>query len=183
MRQVHGATVIDLDDHIDDLAAVNGSPADAMITRTIGIAVSVTIADCAPVILWGDNGVLAAAHAGWKGVCDGVIDSTVAAMRRTGADAVRAVIGPCIAPAAYEFGPEDLDLVAGRLGPEVRGTTATGAPALDLHAAVRSALHRCGADLHATIGGDTAAEAERYFSHRARREPERQVGVAWLEAP
>jgi YfiH family protein len=183
MRQVHGTTVVDLDADVDDLEEVNGSPADAMITRSTGIAVSVTIADCAPVILWGSNGVLAAVHAGWKGVSGGLIDATVAAMQRAGAGDIRAVIGPCIAPATYEFGAADLDLVADRLGPDVRASTTTGAPALDLRAAVGSALRRSGADLHATVGGDTAAEPERYFSHRARGETERQVGVAWLEAP
>ncbi len=181
MRQVHGATVVDLDAHVDDLAGVNGSSADAMITRSTEIAVSITIADCAPVILWGNNGVLAAAHAGWKGVCAGLIEATVAAMQRAGSDDIRAVIGPCIAPAAYEFGAADLALIADRLGQDVRASTTTGAPALDLRAAVGSALRRSGADLHANVGGDTAAEAERYFSHRARHETERQVGVAWLE--
>lgn len=86
--------------------------ADAMVTATPGLALSILTADCQP-ILFADTqaGVIGAAHAGWKGALYGVIDNTVAAMQALGANPanIRAAIGPCISQAAYEVGPEFLD--------------------------------------------------------------------------
>jgi copper oxidase (laccase) domain-containing protein len=84
------------------------------------------------------------------------------------------VLGPCIHAECYEFGPEDLDRVASRLGEGVRGTTSWGAPALDVPAAVRASLAEV-VDLDVC----TACSAE-HWSHRARGEKERQVVVAWM---
>lgn len=83
--------------------------ADAVVTATPGIAVAVATADCAPVLLADPKArVIAAAHAGWRGAFDGVLEATVEAMETLGADRGRiiAAIGPCISQAAYEVGPE-----------------------------------------------------------------------------
>jgi len=83
--------------------------ADALVTRTPGIALGILTADCAPVLLAdAEAGVIGAAHAGWKGALDGVLEATVAAMVALGAEAGRIVagIGPCIAQRSYEVGPE-----------------------------------------------------------------------------
>ncbi|MDP2084561.1 MAG: peptidoglycan editing factor PgeF [Gemmobacter sp.] len=86
--------------------------ADAMVTATPGLALGVLAADCQPV-LFADReaGVIGAAHAGWRGTLDGVLDATLDAMEALGArrDRTTAVIGPCISQAAYEVGPEFLD--------------------------------------------------------------------------
>lgn len=83
--------------------------ADAMVTATPGIALGILTADCQPV-LFADitAGVIGAAHAGWRGVKDGVIEATLDAMAALGATRANttAVIGPCISQAAYEVGPE-----------------------------------------------------------------------------
>ena len=86
--------------------------ADAMVTAMPGLALAVLTADCQPVLFAdAQAGVIGAAHAGWRGALDGVLEATVAAMEALGArrEAISAVIGPCISQAAYEVGPEFLD--------------------------------------------------------------------------
>ncbi len=83
--------------------------ADAMVTATPGITLSVLTADCQPVLFADkDAGLIGAAHAGWKGALDGVLDNTITEMVALGAarDNIVAVIGPCISQRAYEVGPE-----------------------------------------------------------------------------
>lgn len=86
--------------------------ADAVVTNQPGLALSILTADCQPVLFSDpEAGVVAAAHAGWRGALDGVLDATVDAMETLGAARanIRAVIGPCISQSAYEVGPEFLD--------------------------------------------------------------------------
>jgi hypothetical protein len=82
---------------------------DAMVTMQRGIALGILTADCAPVLLVDEAaGVIGAAHAGWKGALDGVLEAVVDAMRGLGArhERISAAIGPCISAEAYEVGPE-----------------------------------------------------------------------------
>ena len=107
VHQVHSAQVVQVD------AALPRRPkADAMVTATPGLALGILTADCQPV-LFADHsaGVIGAAHAGWRGALDGVLEATLEAMEALGAqraDTV-AVIGPTISQRAYEVGPEFLD--------------------------------------------------------------------------
>ena len=83
--------------------------ADAMATRTPGVALGILTADCAAVLLADpDARVIGAAHAGWRGALTGVVEAAIAAMERLGAERARihAAIGPCIGRASYEVGPE-----------------------------------------------------------------------------
>jgi YfiH family protein len=83
--------------------------ADALVTATPGLALSILTADCAP-ILFADQeaGIIGAAHAGWKGAVDGVIEAALGAMEALGARGarIRAAIGPCIHQKSYEVGPD-----------------------------------------------------------------------------
>ena len=83
--------------------------ADAIVTRTPGLAIGVTTADCGPVLLADQQaGVIGAAHAGWRGAATGMLEATIAAMERCGADRARmvAALGPMIRQPNYEVGPE-----------------------------------------------------------------------------
>jgi len=83
--------------------------ADAMVTNLPGLALGMLTADCAPVLLADvEAGVIGAAHAGWKGALDGVVESSVAAMEQLGAarERIAAAIGPCISQANYEVDGE-----------------------------------------------------------------------------
>jgi YfiH family protein len=104
IHQIHSADVV-----VADTPAETGQKADAMVTATKGVVLTILTADCQPVLFNDpDAGVIGAAHAGWKGAIGGVLENTVAAMERLGAkrDNIRAVIGPCISQPAYEVGPE-----------------------------------------------------------------------------
>ena len=81
--------------------------ADALVTTTPGLVISVLTADCAPVLLAdAQAGVIGAAHAGWKGAFGGVLEATVALMRQHGAREITAAIGPTIHQVSYEVGPD-----------------------------------------------------------------------------
>ena len=102
--QVHSADVQAVDGPLQD-----NPKADAMVTSTPGVALAILTADCQPVLFADQQaGVIGAAHAGWRGALDGVLDATLDAMEALGADRgnICAVIGPSISQAAYEVGPE-----------------------------------------------------------------------------
>jgi YfiH family protein len=161
LRQVHGTTVVTGDDH-----AGAGDPpeADAAVTATPGLPLVVLTADCAPVALACDDAV-AVAHAGWPGLLGGVLEAAVGRLRGIGTGPVRAALGPCVHPDRYEFGRADLDRMVAALGPAVEGRTTTGAPALDVPAAVRAALGRV--DVTDVVDVDVCTSASPdHFSYR-----------------
>jgi YfiH family protein len=172
LRQVHGAEV-----HVVRApGAVQGDEGDALVTMVPGVALAVFTADCAPVAMTSPEGVAGLVHAGWRGLDAGVIGAAASAMRDLGATRIEAALGPCIRAECYEFGAADLERLAARWGPGVRGRTTAGQPALDLPAAVRAALQQCGAELVADAGACTAC-SEEWFSHRARGDVGRQATV------
>jgi YfiH family protein len=174
LRQVHGDRVV----VVAEPGGGAGEPADAAVTDRPGCALAILTADCAPVALVAPEGVVAAVHAGWRGVAAGVVERTVQTMRDRGASEVLALLGPCIRSECYEFGASDLEHVAQRLGAEVRAVAANGAPALDLPAAVRTALAHAGVREVDDVGACTGCSPG-YFSHRTRRELQRQAMVVW----
>jgi YfiH family protein len=107
VHQIHSTTAVTVD------APYTEKPrADALVTATRGMALSVLSADCQPVLFAdAEAGVIGAAHAGWRGALDGVLHATVDAMEGLGAQRANiiAVIGPSISQRAYEVGPEFLD--------------------------------------------------------------------------
>ena len=105
VHQVHSATVV----RVVPGGGYGAEHADAMVTDAPGLALSVLTADCQPVLLADrEAGVIGAAHAGWRGARDGVLEATLEAMEALGAERrqVVAVIGPAISQRAYEVGPE-----------------------------------------------------------------------------
>lgn len=108
VHQVHSAKV----EVVDGPLGTPKPKADAMVTKTPGVALGVLTADCQPVLFADhDAGVVGAAHAGWRGSLDGVLEATIDAMIALGAhrETIKAVIGPSISQRAYEVGPEFLD--------------------------------------------------------------------------
>ena len=107
LHQTHSADVVTV------TAPFTTRPkADAMVTATPGLVLGVLSADCQPVLFADATaGVIGAAHAGWRGAKDGVLETTVAAMERLGATRanISAVIGPTISQPAYEVGVEFFD--------------------------------------------------------------------------
>lgn len=187
LRQVHGADVVEVARPGDG----SGSEADAAVTSAPGAVLAVHTADCAGVLLWDEAGatgaggaLVAAVHAGWRGLEAGVLQAAVAAMREQGGDELRWALGPCISPDAYEFGEEELDRLVERYGPSLRSTTSDGRPALDLRAGVAAALADAGAPATpGPAGSDVPCTATggRWFSWRARRDSGRQAALVWTE--
>lgn len=107
VHQVHSDVVVTVTDPLQERPK-----ADGIVTNQPGVALSVLTADCQPVLLADAKaGVIGAAHAGWKGARDGVLENTISAMEALGARRgdIVATIGPCISQRSYEVGPEFLD--------------------------------------------------------------------------
>lgn len=104
--QTHSANVITINKPED---FQNGIEADGMVSKGHGIALGVLTADCAPVLFQDEkSGIIGAAHAGWRGAFGGILEATISAMCKLGADksAIKAVVGPCISQQNYEVGSE-----------------------------------------------------------------------------
>jgi polyphenol oxidase len=174
LRQVHGARV-----HIANEPTPAEPPeADAAVTAARGLPLAVLTADCAPIALACDDAV-GVVHAGHRGLEAGVVEASVAALRAIGSGAVRAYLGPCIRPARYEFGADDLARLVARFGPGVAGRTGDGRPAFDVPAAVRVALAECGVSDLADCDVCTAT-SDAHFSYRRDGRTGRQATVVVL---
>ena len=166
--QIHSPDVV-VASHAWEAAA--RPKADAIVTRTEGLAIGVTAADCGPILFADAKArVIGAAHAGWKGALTGVVESTVDAMEKLGAerDDIVAAIGPLIRQRSYEVGPEfvqrflDTDAENARYFlPAVR----EGHAMFDLAAFIRKRLENAGVLMVDDTGTDTYAD-ERFFSYR-----------------
>ena len=174
LRQVHGARTVLVTAPGDQTDA----EADAAVTTAAGAPISVLIADCAPVVLVAEEGV-AVAHAGWRGLVNGVVSDAAATLRAVGGAPVATRLGPCIGPAAYEFGAHDLARMADAFGSAVVSETADGRPALDVPAAVAAACAQAG--WPEPPGASQCTSDPGWFSHRTRADAERQTAVAWIE--
>ena len=177
LHQVHGADVV----VVTRPGEHAGAAADGAVTAAPGCALAVRTADCVPVVLAGRSAV-GVVHAGWQGLAAGIVASTVVALRSLDAGPLVAHLGPCIRPGCYEFAGPELDLLVDRFGDRVRSVTTWGTAALDLPAAVGVALDEVGVTTVHDQAGCTACD-RRWYSHRARGEPERIATVAWLREP
>jgi hypothetical protein len=167
--------------------------ADGVVTRMRALAIGVTTADCGPILLADPHArVIGAAHAGWRGALAGVIEATVDAMERLGAERgqIRAAIGPMIRQSNYEVGPDLIE----RFGAEDRASNRFFAPAsrdghalLDLGGYIAARLARAGVVQIEDLGLCTYADPARFFSyrrttHRAEADYGRHVNAIALTA-
>ena len=168
LHQVHSADAL----HVAAPFADDGRPkADAMVADRPGLVLGILTADCAPVLLADrEAGVVAAAHAGWKGALGGVVEATVAEMERRGASRGRiaAAVGPCIARKSYEVDEGFLRRFA-EADPEHERFFALGREGhhqFDLEGFVLSRLAAAGLTRIEALGEDTYSQPERFFSYR-----------------
>lgn len=164
--------------------------ADGMATDRPGLALGILTADCAPVLLAdAEARVIGAAHAGWKGAMTGIVRSTVEKMEELGAERTRiaAAIGPCIGRGSYEV-DDDFRKRFEAIEPENEQYFRAGAPGhhyFDLEAYVAAWLGFVGIETVETLGLDTYANEDRFFSYRRathRNEPDygRQLSLIAL---
>jgi YfiH family protein len=145
--------------------------ADALVTDRPGLALGVVTADCAPVLLADrEAGVIGGAHAGWRGAFTGVIEATVAAMEKLGAERSRiaAAVGPCIARKSYEVDETFLRRFTDAEPANERFFTPgrDGHHQFDLEAFVLSRLAEAGVTRAEALGLDTYVDPDRLFSFR-----------------
>ena len=187
LHQVHSPAALYVTEPFPDDARPH---ADAMVTDRPGLVLGILTADCAPVLFAdAEAGVIAAAHAGWKGAFAGVVEATVAEMERRGAlrERIAAAIGPCIARRSYEVDEAFFRRFA-EADPETErffGLGREGHYQFDLEGFVVHRLAEAGLERIEALGEDTYGQAERFFSYRRathRGEPDygRQISLIAL---
>jgi YfiH family protein len=180
LRQVHGTTVVEAD------AADSNPEADAALARRPGRVCAALTADCLPLLLCDEAGsTVAAVHAGWRGLCSGVIEQTLRAMDLP-PQTLLAYLGPAIGPAAYEVGAEVREaFAAADPGGESASAFAPGVPGkfyADLYALARLRLARGGVARIYGGGYCTYTERARFYSYRRDGATGRMASLIWMEA-
>lgn len=177
LEQVHGTEVVEAGQGFTPVA-------DACWTRTPGIACAVMTADCLPVLFASaDGSVVAAAHAGWRGLQAGVLEATVRAMGGQ-ASGICAWLGPAIGPEAFEVGPEVREAFAARAAEAsacfTPSTNRAGHFLADIYQLARQRL--AGAGVTRVYGGGfcTFADQERFFSYRRDGQTGRMASLIWI---
>jgi YfiH family protein len=167
--QIHSPNVIVAE---TPWARENAPRADAIVTRTPGLAIGASTADCGPILFAdADAGVIGATHAGWKGALTGVLEATIASMEKLGAQRSRisAALGPMIRQPNYEVGAEFVErfTAADRANERFFADAARPGHAMfDLPGFIRSRLERTEIASIEDLGLCTYAERERFFSYR-----------------
>ena len=183
LQQEHGPTVV-------DAAAVagTGTPpvADASFSNKAGVVCVVTTADCLPVLLCDADGrVVAAAHAGWRGLAAGILENTIAAMRAAGARDLMAWLGPAIGPTRFEVGA---DVHAAFTQRDPRNSAAfrplpeqPGKYLANLYHLARLILADNG--VRRIAGGEfcTASQPQHFYSYRRDQRTGRMASLIWLK--
>ncbi|MFN7612948.1 MAG: peptidoglycan editing factor PgeF [Alphaproteobacteria bacterium] len=184
LHQVHSADVV-----IVNSPFAERPKADAMVSNTPGLMLGILTADCAPVLFYdAKNHVIGAAHAGWKGATSGILENTLRTMQSLGAQSehIHAAIGPTIAQASYEVGPEFL----ARFNTNDQARFFIPSPRtrhamFDLPGYVEARLQAAGLRHITNLAMDTLPDEARFFSYRRAtlaREPDygRQVSAIMI---
>ena len=182
LEQTHGRNVATIDASTLDTVRARPPVADAAVTRLPNVPLAIRVADCLPVFLTDDAGTLvAAAHAGWRGLAAGVLEAAVSAMAAD-VRSLRAWLGPAIGPTAFEVGEDVVDAFArdDRDALHWFAPLRDGKWLADLAGLARRRLQACGID-RVYGGGEhcTWNDATRFFSWRRDRTPHRMAAVVW----
>jgi len=166
VNQVHSADVATVEGPLSEVVV-----ADALVTATPGLLLTILTADCQPV-LFADRraGVVGAAHAGWRGSLEGVLEATLDAMERLGAQRadITAVIGPCISQRAYEVGHDFMEnfLVEDEQNSRFFAGGPNGKPMFDLPAYSLARLRAAGVGAAEWTRHCTYSDPDRFYSYR-----------------
>ena len=184
LRQVHGTGVRRFTAPPTAIGVEAEPTADAAVTSVPGVVLAILTADCLPVVFAARNGSeIGAAHAGWRGLADGMLEATVAAMQTPPAQ-LRAWLGPAAGPADYEIGEEVYHAFVGHDAAAAAAFVATrpGHWKVDLFALARQRLQAAGMALGNIHGGtiSTMADADLY-SHRRDRRTGRMATLVWMD--
>lgn len=186
LRQIHGTHVLRLRD--DEPIVAESPEADAAITTQPGIACTVLVADCLPVLFAAANGRgVGAAHAGWRGLAGGVLEATLRALCEAAecqARDVHAWLGPCIGPTAFEVGEDVLQAFsasATQPGDHFRTAPRAGKWLADLPALARERLRAAGVSHLSGGTWCTVTQPSRFFSFRRDGVTGRMAAAVWID--
>ena len=175
LTQVHSTEILQAENTFTEPPV-----ADAAITTKVGLPLTVMTADCLPVLFCDKDGtVVATAHAGWRGLCAGILEKTISAMQ-SAPDNILAWIGPAIGPSAFEVGDEVKAAFIAQDPEAVHAFTAhNGKWLADLFLLARQRLNAAG--VSAIYGGNqcTFSDAEHFYSYRRDGQIGRMVGLIW----
>ena len=187
MDQVHGASVATVDSTTPapahDPLGRTVPETDALVTTDPSTVLAVLVADCVPVLLADETaGVIGAAHAGRRGLHDGVVPATVERMVALGArpEQITARLGPAVCGLCYEVPAEMRDEVA-EVAPAAAATTRQGTPALDIRAGLVEQLERVGVPAP-IVSATCTVEDQEFYSYRRDGVTGRFAGVIWFES-
>lgn len=177
LEQVHGTRVIDANDW------QVGIEADALFSRQAGQVCPVMTADCLPVLFCDVDGkMVAAAHAGWRGLLNGVLENTVSQFSCS-ADHILAWLGPAIGPQQFEVGSEVFDAFCSHSAEAGQAFSPhrSGHYLADIYLLARQRLNRLGVEK--IYGGEhcTVTEADQFFSYRRDGDTGRMASLIWIE--
>ncbi|WP_286221898.1 peptidoglycan editing factor PgeF [Marinobacter apostichopi] len=178
LSQVHGTDLV--------TSPVDGIPeADASTTTQAGQVCAILTADCLPVLLCDRAGTqVAAAHAGWRGLCAGILEQVVASFTAPSAEII-AWLGPAIGPAHFEVGQEVRDAFMAVDARAAEAFSVSGARPghfmADIYSLARQRLEKAG--VSAVYGGDlcTVSDPQRFYSYRRDGQTGRMATLVWLE--
>lgn len=181
LSQIHGNMAVDAADLQED----GLTQADACFTNSAKQICAVLTADCLPVLLASSDGLcVAAVHAGWRGLANGVIESTVGEMRRRGAQDISAWLGPAIGPSAFEVGTDVVDAFAQKNSAHQKcfqPASIEGKYLADIYGLSRNVL--LSVNITKVSGGNycTFSDAEYFYSYRRDGITGRMASWIWFD--
>tara|TARA_Y100001936_G_C15913395_1_gene579869 strand:- start:98 stop:793 length:696 start_codon:yes stop_codon:yes gene_type:complete len=176
LTQEHGTEIVWLEDDERSL----GITGDALATISSQKVIAITVADCLPLLLIEQSGILSLMHLGWRGIEGGLLEKTLQFIRSKSSESITAVLGPCIDTCCYEFGQNELRILVEKYGEKIVGRTNKGSIAFDMRACVKEILKSSNVEIKYEEDSCTKCDS-RYWSFRADGTGKRQVMIAWKQ--
>ena len=176
LTQEHGTEIVWLEDDERSL----GIRGDALATISSQKVIAITVADCLPLLLTEQSGILSLMHLGWRGIEGGLLEKTLQFIRSKSSEPITAVLGPCIDTCCYEFGQNELRILVEKYGEKIVGRTNKGSIAFDMRACVKEILKSSNVEIKYEEDSCTKCDS-RYWSFRADGTGKRQVMIAWKQ--
>ena len=176
LSQEHGTEIIWLEQNERAL----GVKGDAIATSSSQKVMAITVADCLPLLLAEQSGIVSLLHLGWRGIDRGLLEKTLKFIRTRSDEPISAVLGPCIGVCCYEFGQEELRTLVEKYGNQIAGKTNTGAVSFNIRSCVKEILNSFDVDIRFEDSSCTHCDPH-YWSFRADGTDKRQVMIAWKQ--
>jgi len=176
LSQEHGTEIIWLEQNERAL----GVKGDAIATSSSQKVMAITVADCLPLLLAEQSGIVSLLHLGWRGIDRGLLEKTLEFIRTRSDEPISAVLGPCIGVCCYEFGQEELRTLVEKYGNQIAGKTNTGAVSFNIRSCVKEILNSFDVDIRFEDSSCTHCDPH-YWSFRADGTDKRQVMIAWKQ--